>query len=203
MAVSGEANSPPTVELSCNSCGEAYEVARHRADESRYCSRECYHHDSIKRVSIECGYCRRPFEVRPFNAEDRSYCSRECMGKAQRSRVTLDCERCGEEFSIQKSQAPQRYCSIECRRDRVELSCERCGDTFEVPRCRADTARFCSRECWSGGEDSDDAESDCGHLAEFKDNGDCLRCDMERFAQDDQSVKRELTRDQSAGIFVA
>lgn len=48
-------------------------------------------------------------------------------------------------------------------------------------------------------EDTDESirigQDDCHHLPEYKFDGECLRCDLERQGEQDRAVKRELTAD--------
>lgn len=65
------------------------------------------------------------------------------------------CPVCGESFHPRLSTT--KCCSMECynkirskhRRKRVVKSCPVCGKSFEVLQYREDTAKYCSKECWS------------------------------------------------------
>lgn len=98
-------------------------------------------------------------------------------------------------------------------------SFEDIGDKFDIPT--GDAQKLCSRigidDIYAAGRNvgldelrqridiADDKfepreeESDCGHLEEYKENGECIRCDLERHASQDQNIKNELTKDSVAG----
>lgn len=76
----------------------------------------------------------------------------------------VNCDYCGDEFEQSEYKLDRndnQFCSTDCYRDwrqedwkpdgwkggKVEKACEQCGDSFEVYPYRADSARFCSREC--------------------------------------------------------
>lgn len=135
--------------LTCEQCGDTFDVLPSRAERRTYCSRECSVAAQRERVELACAGCGDGFEVPPSVAEEgRRYCSMAC----RRNRVRRECEHCGEAFERPASQAEgARFCSATCRaeaeRDRVEIECEHCGEAFTVPRSK-DGQTFCSRECY-------------------------------------------------------
>jgi len=85
------------------------------------------------------------------------------------------CEQCGMTFT--PTDYRNKYCSRECsalsQKDRKVVICKECGDNFEVPRCRSDSATFCSEECqdqWKEGRSNESAAKEpvaveCDHCA--------------------------------------
>jgi 5-methylcytosine-specific restriction endonuclease McrA len=81
------------VEKTCDTCDETYKVYPYRADESRYCSRECadkgdYHLEGEEHgrwsggpETHTCQNCGDSFERYP-RKNDSKYCSRECFREA-------------------------------------------------------------------------------------------------------------------------
>ena len=75
--------------LECENCGDTFEVIQSRADESAYCSRECYYdgmdmptgedHWSYNSVELTCDVCSEDFTVAQSNADGARFCSKECL----------------------------------------------------------------------------------------------------------------------------
>lgn len=151
---SDKAKRKDRIKKTCVVCGTKFERLPSRKDEQA-CSNECKGAMISKKltkekIEKECVVCGAEFEVVP-SLDRVKCCSKECGYEAQKGRWKKECEQCGDVFTA--SDLRQRYCSKDCsaeqQRDRVSLSCEQCGDTFEVTSSRADTARFCSRNCHS------------------------------------------------------
>jgi len=80
---------------------------------------------------VDCHTCGETVQKPPHKIErnDRHFCSRECYHEAGRPDMA------GENNPTKPA------------KEKAELTCEVCEDTFEVHPYRADSARFCSREC--------------------------------------------------------
>jgi uncharacterized C2H2 Zn-finger protein len=71
------------VDLECATCGEAFKVPGHQADERDYCSRECYWASLADTEIIACAGCGRTIEVGAHYELD--HCSRACMAERRTS----------------------------------------------------------------------------------------------------------------------
>lgn len=133
------------VERVCDQCGDRYETEAGYAEQSRFCSRECWNawqrgrskpslegenNPSWKggRASIECEWCGDEFEVDQHAAEEARFCSQECHGAWQSEHLT------GEDHFNWKG-------------GDVLYECEECGIEFEA--IQAADRRFCSRDCYA------------------------------------------------------
>lgn len=148
----------------CQFCGEQFFVERSRvnAGYGKYCSRECYHLSTRKRVSKACLFCGKQFEVSASESRrgHGKFCSCKCANsyKTARSHVERICGTCGKSFQILRSWVRKgggAYCSRVCRskaqrKERIHKHCEYCGKEFTVyPYIGRDSTRgrFCSPEC--------------------------------------------------------
>lgn len=80
--------------LTCEHCGEEYQVKPSLQESSRFCSDECKnaaktkwvgennpHPNAGKRVTKECEWCGDEFEVKLSKKDTARFCSLECLGK--------------------------------------------------------------------------------------------------------------------------
>lgn len=112
------------VQKVCEQCGTKFAVPPRRAEEVKFCSRECK--TAAGRVKLSCGVCGSAFErVRSELRGKDAYCSKPCYLTSQKGQP--------------KAANPQR--------PRYFKTCEECSKEFRVTLTRKDTARFCSREC--------------------------------------------------------
>lgn len=76
---------------------------------------------------------------------------KECRRKQRKTLHRHTCEYCGNTFTSARKNS--RFCSDECskksRRKRVEVICKYCGKTFFDVVSRANSNRYCSKECLS------------------------------------------------------
>jgi len=146
------------VTLTCEWCGDEYEVIPAREKESRFCSRSCRgskipRESQTNRVTLSCEHCGEDYEAIPAREKESRFCSASCRStqvarQQPTERVTLTCERCGDEYETIPAKAEQsRFCSWECTKKRITLVCEWCGDKYETIACREETSRFCSKDC--------------------------------------------------------
>lgn len=133
-----------SVELTCDRCGDSFEVTPSRADSARFCSRECSNRRHVEEdpEPIECETCGEEFTVPPSESDSAKYCSRECS----RTGEHRSCPECGEQFWTTPSE-DYEYCSKECsnKARRFFCTCEYCGEDFQGHPNNPN--RFCSREC--------------------------------------------------------
>lgn len=148
----------------CEFCDKPFLVERAKANEGygKFCSRECYHLSTRKKVVKTCKFCGRSFHVAPSQAK-RGYgkfCSRECFyaHKTACAYTQRVCETCGETFQILHSQIGKGggiYCSRLCKdkaqeKDHIARQCKYCDRRFTVyPYVEKDDTRgqFCSNRC--------------------------------------------------------
>ena len=133
----------PTKE--CLTCEDEYSVVSSRADESKFCSRECYHNGQkqgktehsdrlVDYVEIECKTCGEKVEKPPSRA-NRKFCSSDCYNRGQKLGKTSHSGR---------------------RVEYVKVECDECGEIMEKTPSSAEHRErdFCDRECyanWSAG----------------------------------------------------
>lgn len=127
-------------ELTCESCGGEYVVQRDKAEDSRFCSRECMgdwrsetvrgeNHPRYNQVELECHNCGSEFTRAPSLVDsERVYCSQNCKyewisenlsgsNHKNYSKVECECYECGETFKRIPSEAEKRernFCSQDC-----------------------------------------------------------------------------------------
>jgi 5-methylcytosine-specific restriction endonuclease McrA len=132
------------VELTCDRCGDKFEVSPSRADSARFCSRQCANRRHVEGdpEPIECESCGEEFTVSPSEADTAKYCSVECS----RTGEYRTCPECGVQFWTTPSK-DHEHCSKECadKARRFYCTCEFCGEEFQGHTSNPN--RFCSREC--------------------------------------------------------
>ena len=132
-------------EYTCKRCGKQF--SRRGSRPAVFCCRLCKSDSSNARVTA-CEMCGTDFKI--WGQRPRKFCSRKCKGIA--SRIPLKpCAVCGKFFKPRFGSRNQPTCSRECgarlRCDGVELHCRQCKASFYVPKCRVESALFCSKEC--------------------------------------------------------
>lgn len=82
--------------------------------------------------------------------KNKLYCSQACRSK-NATCYTKECDFCGREFTTKTK--TQRYCDRYCY-DRfikltrtVKVECKTCGKIYQAQAARANTTKYCSREC--------------------------------------------------------
>ena len=109
------------VQLCCERCGKVYEVQAHRADSSKYCSKDCM----FPKNYVTCQNCQQVYHTPPSATTERNYCSVECMAEHWtgverldlRTRIQISCTVCGQDFERQPNQialVEHSYCSRAC-----------------------------------------------------------------------------------------
>lgn len=120
------------------------------------------HHTKVHDESLveyaECQWCGDDFHAKPSGTNN--FCSRACQMDrrkekgvpARKRRIIVQCPGCGEGFEIRHSERGHKvYCTPECRSSTTnakELECEQCGGSFRKAGEYADSARFCSQDCY-------------------------------------------------------
>lgn len=149
----------PKVTLTCEACGDGFDVYPCREDSATYCSRECMA-DGYSKPEPEygaeatCETCGETFGVPPVREDEAKYCSHECYGESinrhDEKWETVKCKACDDDFEALTSR-DREYCSSKCwsvgQQRRVTLECPICGDDFESVEANADLRVCCSREC--------------------------------------------------------
>lgn len=114
--------------LSCENCGDEFQVKASHADNRRHCSHKCrtenddYDYIAEKerknsRVEAECEHCGETFEHYP--SRSRRYCSRDCQSAD--TWETRECPMCAAEFEVRAAEDKEfcgRQCFYESRHDR-------------------------------------------------------------------------------------
>lgn len=131
------------VTLTCEECGDEFEVPPSHADRHRFCSRECLRQGL--RVTKTCPTCDEEFSVKRSHAESRVHCSAECNPRFNTE--ATDCPTCGETFNSLRSMRGHHSRVHNEPLGTVTLECAGCGDEFTTRRDRADTREYCSRAC--------------------------------------------------------
>lgn len=117
-----------------------------------------------KRICQQCGEL-----FQPKNPQQK-FCSNDCkhkyQGFNQRNGTVEICPVCGKEFYLHKVYADRvkpgtiNTCSFECRGklftgaanpnySKIELVCQYCGKTFLTHKGKENSAKFCSKGCYS------------------------------------------------------
>ena len=102
----------------CKQCGKEVWRPKHIADETTYCSRECYklfREKTGKRVEVICTYCGKQFKRFQHHLakveSKRYFCSRQCQQKAS-VKHNNNCRNCQSPLIGHKRKF---YCSHECQ----------------------------------------------------------------------------------------
>lgn len=102
------------VSVSCNNCGDDFEVPPSKSDK-KFCSRECWKDNS--RIYKDCPVCGEEFWT--YQSTDKKYCSDECYRiDHEETLVEVECEFCGSKFDKPKSQIkayPGHFCDKSCK----------------------------------------------------------------------------------------
>lgn len=146
------------VEIKCQTCGNLFEISNsdYKRGRGKYCSPQCQHKGSRKRVTKTCLNCGKSFEV--LNSLVKKgwgkYCSRECSGKGRTKKINKKCLICGKPFKVVPARRDAKYCSQKCyfeaqkAKEPVKLICKHCNKSFYVPLWRAEeNPKYCSIKC--------------------------------------------------------
>lgn len=98
--------------------------------------------DKYTRIRI-CDTCGKSEQVRKDN---KSTTCKNCSLKPK----VRPCEYCGILFPVSKR---TKYCSDKCKEENsykfIILKCEVCDKEYETHAYRAETSKYCGKECWS------------------------------------------------------
>ena len=151
----------------CPQCGKEFSVRKCENEKYTYCSLRCRTLDS--NTEYKCDYCGNIFYASNRKIENNKrgvYCSNECSEKSQISGKFVPCENCGKLVYRNQSELQtysHSFCCNQCTADyynkRVEKICEYCGKHYIVQNGRSDITRFCSNECKSKWQSTDE---NCG-----------------------------------------
>lgn len=82
---------------------------------------------------LSCKSCHKDFKVFFLSSvRSRKFCSRQCYWESKKGTFS--------------SWLQRGYIRPKTR---VAKICVKCGQNFEVPKCRGQTANYCSKKCWS------------------------------------------------------
>lgn len=98
----------------CEICKVEYKTNR---NESKFCSRKCYHESTLNGEFVECTICAKAVWQTPFYLKQykKTFCSNECKHAGQIKRLKKPCELCGEEMLLSPHWFKKRkYCSNKC-----------------------------------------------------------------------------------------
>lgn len=117
------------VEKVCERCGTKFHVPQRRSETVRFCSWACK--DAGGRDTRPCAVCATPVTRKVSEFRGRSvYCSDACKSKGMTGKPKV----------------------LDPARPRYFKTCETCKTEFRVTKTRAETARFCSRDCQGASE---------------------------------------------------
>lgn len=95
------------------------------------------HDESLTAEQQQCGWCGTTYKT--YDGGRSTYCSRECSDKARSENQS------GEAHPMWEG-------------GKATAECQTCGDRFEVDAHRADSARYCSLDCYGESERTVDVE---------------------------------------------
>ena len=100
--------------LSCEECGESFEVYPSNSDK-KFCSRDCWSANS--RLEKKCEFCLESFWT--YKSEDKIYCSDGCHRQDKKERIKIvECQFCGADFEKSVKQIeeyPNHFCDKSCK----------------------------------------------------------------------------------------
>jgi len=107
--------------LTCEYCGEIFEIHRHYKKPPRFCSWKCKLL-GYKLPSAVCLNCGKTFGAKAYHGKEnrQKFCCISCRRVYQsinKQRVTIVCDRCGKEFKVFPSRLKYgnpHYCSTSC-----------------------------------------------------------------------------------------
>jgi len=131
------------VSVECEWCGADFRVKRHRADDARFCTRECKgewqsenrsgensHMWEGGLVTTECDFCGSEMEKTNYKIEtyEHNFCGSDCRSNwlsenhsgrehTQYERIETECEWCGDKLSREPSHAEKTdmaFCGHKC-----------------------------------------------------------------------------------------
>lgn len=130
------------VNLTCEVCGDTFEVIRSRKDDARFCSYECMgewqsearcgedHPRYVEEVEVECDWCGNPLTRLPSYVDmyEHVFCGHECYAEYMSE------YRVGEDHPLWKPDSNPQYGpgwnekKKERVRERDNRECQVCGD---------------------------------------------------------------------------
>jgi len=118
--------------LVCNKEFYAKKADIKKGNRGKYCSRDCFINDPIKRKrEKKCFICKKIL-LRGKHAiknYKRFFCSKKCIGKSLIREIGIKCTKCKVKFNINPSQkSKNNYCSMKCRRLEVG-KCVTCNES--------------------------------------------------------------------------
>jgi len=175
LAMSGCEGAGAKTTLTCEECGDQFEVYEYRVnsdrdrDGTKYCSENCHATALRNGESVPCDYCGEQ-SYHPLSSlenNEHHFCNKECES-AWRSEFmsgeshprydggaeTVICEQCGGEYDIKSAKADtSRFCSSECqneaqRNEIITRPCSWCGaEISRKSHCFRGDEAFCGMEC--------------------------------------------------------
>lgn len=146
------------VTFKCDGCRKEIEIRPGLIRKTNYCSVDCYHASTRRKVIRICVICREHFSVKRYLIEGGfgKFCSLKCQHLSYKTkRIKLRCKACGKKIVKPPSVAKlTRFCSEACRdnnlRDYAIRICLTCGKVFQLPtwETKRGKGRFCSRFCY-------------------------------------------------------
>jgi hypothetical protein len=134
----------------CEECNKEYKIKPSKANESKFCSRECKdihqkktmagdkNYNYKPKIIKQCECCGKDFEMVESAQDRRKCCSKECDGKIR-----------SEKYSGENSP---------CYKEKIEKVCEWCGKEYSVIQSQDDRSKFCSIMC----HNLNNAKNQCG-----------------------------------------
>ena len=129
------------IPIVCAQCERTYSVPPSRADNSRFCSKQCRDisqrgsgNPCYRGIEFACDHCGQLGTQPPsqYARNKHHFCSAACKGSWQSARAV-------------------REHNYFYRGGGIERECEACGTTFVTNRYHAENgARFCTHECYGG-----------------------------------------------------
>ena len=160
-----------------------------------------------------CVFCKTEVYVPKVRLKSFKFCSKKCYSdfqktedNTQRRRKSLVCKWCGKEEKNISQYLNRTFCSLVCygaykkenphnvKKQFLIKNCEHCKKDFDVWNYRADTARFCSNECYDESRRYEKQCLTCKKVFKEPNYNKKIYCSQECFAKSTDKRKSQFSK---------